>query len=114
MAVGIGLNVLGNAASVGVNGATTLEEEAGHPFQLASLLQQVLDRIDRELCSPDWVSEVGRWQKLSAHHEGDRLRIRRNGEEIEGEYLGLTAEGFLRLKTGGGETTVTAGELLQW
>lgn len=114
VAVGIGLNVLGTAASVGVNGATTLEEEAGHPFDLAVLLQEVLDRIDRELCSPDWASEVGRWQKVSAHRQGDRLRIRVNGEEIEGEYQGLTAQGCLRLKTAGGEVTVTAGELLQW
>jgi BirA family biotin operon repressor/biotin-[acetyl-CoA-carboxylase] ligase len=114
VAVGIGLNVVGTAASVGVNGATTLEEEAGHPFQLAALLQQVLDRIDRELCAPDWASEVARWQKVSAHHRGDPLRVRRNGEEVAGEYEGLTAEGFLRLKTRNGEVTVTAGELLQW
>ena len=114
VAVGIGLNVLGTAASVGVNGATTLEEEAGHSFQLASLLQDVLDRIDRELISPDWSAEVGRWQKVSAHHSGDRLRVRRNSEDVAGEYQGLTAEGFLRLKTRDGDVTVTAGELLQW
>jgi len=114
VAVGIGVNVLGTAASVGVNGATTLEEEAGHPFDLAALLQGVLDHIDRELAAPDWASEVARWQKVSAHHQGDRLRVRRNGEEIAGQYQGLTPEGFLRLKTGEGEITVTAGELVQW
>jgi BirA family transcriptional regulator, biotin operon repressor / biotin---[acetyl-CoA-carboxylase] ligase len=114
VAIGIGLNVLGTAASVGVNGATTLEEEAGHPFDLAALLQEVLDRLDRELVSPDWASEVGRWQEAAAHHKGDAMRVRRNGEELEGEYQGLTAEGFLRLKTGSGDVTVMAGELLKW
>jgi BirA family biotin operon repressor/biotin-[acetyl-CoA-carboxylase] ligase len=73
-----------------------------------------LNVVDRELCAPDWASEVARWQKVSAHHRGDPLRVRRNGEEVAGEYEGLTAEGFLRLKTRNGEVTVTAGELLQW
>ena len=114
VAVGIGVNVLGTAASVGVNGATTLEEEAGHSFALPELLQKVLDRLDRELVAPDWHSEVLRWQKAAVHHPGDRIRVRRNGDEVEGDYDGLTPEGFLRLKAGREHVTITAGELLRW
>lgn len=114
VAVGIGLNVLDTAASVGVVGATTLEEEAGRPFDLAALLQKVLDRIDAELASPDWTHEVERWEKASLHKKGDRMTVRRDGEEITGEYLGLSPAGFLRLKTNMGEAVLSGGEVAQW
>jgi BirA family biotin operon repressor/biotin-[acetyl-CoA-carboxylase] ligase len=114
VAVGIGLNVLDTAASVGVAGATTIEEEAGRPFDLAPLLQGVLDRIDGELASPDWNHEVERWEKASLHEKGDRMTVLREGEEITGEYLGLSPAGFLRLKTPTGEAVLSAGEVAKW
>jgi BirA family biotin operon repressor/biotin-[acetyl-CoA-carboxylase] ligase len=114
VAVGIGVNVLGSAISVGISGATTLEEEAGHTIDLPALLQAVLDRIDRELIAPDWSREVDRWELASAHRIGDLLRIRRDEGEIQGKYEGLTPEGFLRLRTGQGEVVVTAGQVIQW
>ena len=114
VAVGIGLNVLDTAASVGVAGATTLEEEAGRPFDLAPLLQGVLDRIDQELASPDWNREVERWEKASLHEKGDRMTVLRDGQEISGEYLGLSPAGFLRLKTSEGEAVLSAGEVAKW
>jgi len=33
---------------------------------------------------------------------------------VRGEYLGLDPAGFLRLKTEGGETIVSGGEVAQW
>lgn len=114
VAVGIGLNVLDTAASVGVAGATTLEEEAGRPFDLAPLLQGVLDRIDQELASPDWNHEVERWEKASLHAKGDRMTVLRDGAEVTGEYLGLSPAGFLRLKTSTGEAVLSAGEVAKW
>jgi BirA family biotin operon repressor/biotin-[acetyl-CoA-carboxylase] ligase len=114
IAVGIGVNVRGDAASLQVPNATTLEEETGRPQALAPLLQALLDRFDRELAEPRWEEEVRRWERASLHRPGDKLTVRRDGEEVKGEYLGLDASGFLRLKTSAGETVLPAGELAAW
>ncbi len=114
LAVGIGINVLGRADAFGVPGATTIEEETGRAPALAPLLQALLDRIDRELSAPRWAEEVREWELVATHRPGDRLTIRRNGEEISGAYLGLDPSGFLRLQTLAGETTVAAGEVAAW
>jgi BirA family biotin operon repressor/biotin-[acetyl-CoA-carboxylase] ligase len=117
VSVGIGLNVLGSGASLGVETATTVEEQTGKAIGLAPLLQAILDRFDEELSAPGWEREVELWQRASVHHPGDRLTIRTSGGEGEltGEYRGLTPEGFLRLATaGGGETVLSSGELASW
>ena len=114
LAVGVGINVLGTAAELGVPEATTLQEETGRAPALAPLLQALLDRFDRELSAPRWGEEAREWERVAAHRPGDRLTIRRDGEEITGAYLGLDASGFLRLQTGVGETTVAAGEVAAW
>ncbi len=114
IAVGVGVNVTGSAASLGVPHATTLEEEAGRPVPRAPLLQAILDGIDRELVAPDWSREISRWESASLHRPGDRMTIRRNGEELTGEYVGLDPSGFLRLRTPGGETVLSAGEVAAW
>lgn len=114
VAVGIGLNVLGSPEKLGVPGATTLEEEAGRAFALAPLLQAVLDGIDAELAAPRWDVEVAAWEKASAHRRGDLMKVRHDGKEIVGQYLGLTAEGFLKLKTTTGEAVLSHGEVSEW
>jgi biotin-[acetyl-CoA-carboxylase] ligase BirA-like protein len=114
LAVGIGLNVSGPAAALGIPGATTLEEEARGAVSRAAVLQAILDRLDRELLSPDWSREIGAWQEASLHRPGDRMTIRRDGEEVTGEYLGLDPSGFLRLKTDQGEAVLAAGEVAKW
>jgi BirA family transcriptional regulator, biotin operon repressor / biotin---[acetyl-CoA-carboxylase] ligase len=114
VAVGIGINVLGSAADVGVPNATTLEEESGRATALPALLQAVVDRIDRELSEPRWEEEVRAWERASLHRPGDRLTVRRDDEEVRGEYLGLDRSGFLRLQTSSGEKVVPAGELAEW
>ena len=114
VAVGVGLNVKGPAASVGLPRVTTLEEEGGKSVALAPLLQAILDRIDRELTRPHWGGEVAEWERASLHRPGDRITVRREGEETTGEYLGLDASGFLRLKTERGEAILPAGEVAEW
>jgi BirA family transcriptional regulator, biotin operon repressor / biotin---[acetyl-CoA-carboxylase] ligase len=42
---------------------------------------------------------------------GRALRVRLNGEEAEGMYAGLDADGALRLRTANGERRVTAGDV---
>ena len=114
LAVGVGLNVSGTAASLPVSNATTLEEESGRAVPRAALLQAILDRLDAELVAPDWAAEVAAWESASLHRRGDRLRVRREGEELSGEYLGIDASGFLRLRTDRGEAVVVTGEVAEW
>ncbi|HKF43938.1 MAG TPA: biotin--[acetyl-CoA-carboxylase] ligase [Thermoanaerobaculia bacterium] len=114
VAVGVGLNVLGSAGSLEVEGATTLEEETGRAFALAPLLQSVLDSLDAELASPRWAEEVHAWERASVHRPGDRLTVRKDDRDITGRYVGLSPEGFLRLQTSAGETIVSTGMLAKW
>lgn len=114
VALGIGINVSGAAGDLGVENATTLEEEAGRPIDRAALLQGLLDRFDRELASPKWSDEVGEWERASLHRPGDRMTVRRDGGEVTGQYLGLDPSGFLRLRTESGEAVVSSGEVAAW
>jgi BirA family biotin operon repressor/biotin-[acetyl-CoA-carboxylase] ligase len=114
VAVGIGLNVLGSAESLGVAGATTVEEETGRRPDIAALLQALLDRFDAGFAAAGWDAEVGLWERTALHRPGDPMTVRRDGEELSGEYRGLTREGFLRLATPAGETVVSHGELARW
>ncbi len=114
VAIGIGINVKGASSGLGVANATTLEQETGKSLALAPLMQALLDRFDRELAAPRWDEEVRAWELVAAHRPGDRLTVRRNGEEITGAYVGLDASGFLRLETDAGETTVASGEVASW
>jgi BirA family biotin operon repressor/biotin-[acetyl-CoA-carboxylase] ligase len=114
IAVGFGINVQGSAASLGVAGATTVEEEAGRAVEVAPLVQRLAERLGGELAVPRWEREVELWERASVHRRGDRLTVRRNGEEKMGEYLGLDASGFLRLRTPAGEEVFANGELASW
>jgi len=114
LAVGIGLNVAGSGEALDAPHATTLEEQAGRPVSRAEVLQALLDRIDRELVAPDWEREIAAWERVSLHRPGDRMTIRREGEELTGEYIGLDPSGFLRLKTEAGEAVLPAGEVAEW
>ncbi|MEP6993200.1 MAG: biotin--[acetyl-CoA-carboxylase] ligase [Acidobacteriota bacterium] len=114
IAIGLGINVRGRAGALEVANATTVEEERGRAYPLAPLLQALLDRFDHELSAPKWEQEVSAWELASLHRPGDRMTIRRQGEDLTGEYLGLDASGFLRLKTESGEAIVASGEVAQW
>jgi BirA family biotin operon repressor/biotin-[acetyl-CoA-carboxylase] ligase len=114
VALGIGVNVGGSGAELGVPNATTLEEQAGRALDRAAILQALLDRFDRELAAPRWSDEVREWERASLHRPGDRLTVRRNGEELTGQYLGLDPSGFLRLRTDSGEAIVSSGEVAAW
>lgn len=114
IAVGVGVNVRGSAAELGVPNATTVEAETGRAVPIAPLLQAVLDRIDRELAAPRWGEEVREWELASLHRPGDRLTVRRNAGELTGEYIGLDPSGFLRLRTEAGEEVVVSGEVALW
>jgi hypothetical protein len=42
------------------------------------------------------------------------MRVRREGQEVTGQYVGLDPFGFLRLQTAAGEAVVANGELDEW
>jgi hypothetical protein len=42
------------------------------------------------------------------------MKVKHDGKEIVGQYLGLTAEGFLKLKTATGEAVLSHGEVSEW
>jgi biotin-[acetyl-CoA-carboxylase] ligase BirA-like protein len=114
LAVGIGINVLGRASEVGIPHATTIEEETGIAPAIPELVQALLDRLDRELSHPHWAREVEEWERVSLHRPGDRMRVRRDGKDLTGQYVGLDPCGFLRLQTSSGEAVVANGELDEW
>ena len=114
LAVGIGINLLGPAASVGVLDATMVEQETGRAPHVSAVTQGLLDRLDRELARPHWAREVEEWERVSLHRPGDRMRVLRDGKELTGQYVGLDPFGFLRLKTPSGEAVVSTGELDEW
>lgn len=114
LAVGVGINLLGPAAALGVPHATTVEEETGRAPVVADVVQVLLERLDRELARPHWAREVEEWERVSLHRPGDRMRVLREGKELTGQYVGLDSCGFLRLKTPSGEAVVSTGELDEW
>lgn len=114
LSVGIGVNVRGRGADLGLPNATTLEEATGRSIAVAGILQALLSRLDRELASPDWGREIEEWERVSLHRRGDRLKVRGEGTEVTGQYLGLDPSGFLRLETPAGVAVVSSGELDEW
>jgi BirA family biotin operon repressor/biotin-[acetyl-CoA-carboxylase] ligase len=114
LAVGIGINVRGDPADLGVPNATTVEQETGRRVGLAPLLQAVIDHLDRGFARSDWGREIEEWQRVSVHRPGDTMRVRSGVSEIAGEYRGLDPSGFLKIGTGNGETIVSNGELVKW
>lgn len=114
LAVGIGVNVRGDAADVGLPQATTVERETGRTVALAPLLQAVIDHLDRGFARPDWSREIEEWERVSVHRRGDRMSVRADGAEITGEYRGLDPSGFLKLATSTGDTVVSTGEVQEW
>jgi BirA family biotin operon repressor/biotin-[acetyl-CoA-carboxylase] ligase len=114
LAVGIGINVRGASADLGIPHATTIEQETGRSLPLAPLLQAVVDRLDRGLATPEWTREVEEWERAAVHRPGDRMRLTAGEREIIGEYRGLDPSGFLKLQTPSGELVVSSGELKEW
>lgn len=113
--VGIGLNV----------GATREELDAASLPEAASLrtagvaaasfagdapLVALLAVLDEGLAAPK-ASLPEAFEKVSAHANGDRLRVADGEKTVEGTYLGVTAEGFLRLAVSGGEERIVSGDV---
>jgi BirA family biotin operon repressor/biotin-[acetyl-CoA-carboxylase] ligase len=113
--VGIGINANLNAETLApLPAATSLALEAGRPVHRGELLVLVLERIDRWLARPGARLAAEIWPTWQRRLWGrdQRVRVRENGEEIEGTILGARPDGSLRVRTPDGERRVVAGEVL--
>jgi BirA family biotin operon repressor/biotin-[acetyl-CoA-carboxylase] ligase len=131
--VGVGVNHGHDAVELagleprGARGATSLALElvddggGGDLPSLADLTWAVVVALGEELTHVgDGPRAVERYQALSIHSPGERLRCRQPDGTLEGIFRGFDERGFLRLElaSGGGgrragdEVLVTAGEVV--
>jgi valyl-tRNA synthetase len=112
---GIGLNVRATRETLdaeGLKDATSLAE-AGVPLvrlEPENILVTVLEVLDAGLSAPAFALPAA-FDEVSAHRPGERLAVAEAGRETSGSYLGVTEDGFLRLRTPDGEETVVSGEI---
>ena len=111
--LGVGLNADLDPQDLGVveNEATTLRSELGRDVDLLAVLGSVLSHLDFELGRiDDFESILEDWRALDCTL-GERVRVRRFGEVLEGEALDLGLEGALLLKTSDGVVELFEGEI---
>ncbi|HYU19032.1 MAG TPA: biotin--[acetyl-CoA-carboxylase] ligase [Chloroflexota bacterium] len=114
--VGIGINVnVDQATLAGLPNATSLALEAGRPVHRGELLVVMLERMDVWLKLPAERLSTALWPAWNERLWGvsQRVRVREQGEEIEGVILGSASDGTLLVRTAEGATRrIVAGELL--
>ncbi|MBA3702773.1 MAG: hypothetical protein H0W79_08090 [Rubrobacteraceae bacterium] len=90
---------------------TTIRSELGRDVGLLDLLRALLSNLDAEL---DRIKDFGGvledWRNLNCTL-GERVRVRRFGETIDGMAVDLTAEGTLLLATGRDTVEMFEGEV---
>jgi BirA family transcriptional regulator, biotin operon repressor / biotin---[acetyl-CoA-carboxylase] ligase len=111
--LGVGVNANLDPAGLGVpdREVTTIRAELGRDVDLLELLRVVLSNLDAELGRiEDFGSVLEDWRNLNCTL-GERVRVLRLGETIEGRAVDLTAEGALLLDTRRGTVEVFEGEI---
>jgi len=112
---GIGLNVSTARSTLDAAGlpeATSLSEEGAAPAALAgdAPVVALLEELDAGLSAPAF-DLAPAFESVSAHRAGERLTVVEGGRQTTGTYLGVTADGFLRLGSSGSEETVVSGDI---
>ncbi len=101
-----------NHRRIDLPGTTSLEGEAAGRKPLADLTARLVEAVDAALTAGAPVSEVAaRYRRLSLHRPGDVIRCRLGDDVVEGVFDGFDRHGFLRLRVGGEERLLTAGEV---
>jgi BirA family biotin operon repressor/biotin-[acetyl-CoA-carboxylase] ligase len=111
--LGVGMNANLDPSDLGVRDreVTTIRSELGRDLDLLSLLRVILSNLDAELGRiEDFVSVLEEWRTLNCTL-GEKVRVRRFGETIEGRAVDLTPEGALLLATPGGTVELFEGEI---
>jgi BirA family biotin operon repressor/biotin-[acetyl-CoA-carboxylase] ligase len=111
--LGVGLNANLDAKSLGIpeGKAATIRSELGRDVDLLALLGSLLSHLDFELGRiDDFLAILDDWRALDCTL-GERIRVRRFGEVLEGVALDLGPEGALLLKTRDGAVELFEGEI---
>jgi BirA family transcriptional regulator, biotin operon repressor / biotin---[acetyl-CoA-carboxylase] ligase len=111
--LGVGMNANLEPAELGVpdREVTTIRSELGRDVDLLELLRALLSNLESELGRiKDFGAVLEDWRNLNCTL-GERVRVLRLGETIEGRAVDLTAEGALLLFTRRGTVEVFEGEI---
>jgi BirA family transcriptional regulator, biotin operon repressor / biotin---[acetyl-CoA-carboxylase] ligase len=113
--LGVGLNANLDPQDLGVpdREVTTLRSELGRDVDLLELLASLLSHLDAELGRiEDFGAILDDWRALNCTL-GERVRVRKFGEVLEGVALNLGPEGELLLETREGIVVLFEGEIEQ-
>jgi BirA family biotin operon repressor/biotin-[acetyl-CoA-carboxylase] ligase len=113
--LGVGLNANLDPQDLGVpdREVATLRSELGRDVDLSALLHSLLSHLDLELGRiEDFEAILEDWRELDCTL-GERVRVRRFGEVLEGVALDLGSEGELLLQTYDGVLELFEGEIEQ-
>jgi len=111
--LGVGMNANLDPAELGVpdRQVTTIRSELRHDVDLLELLRALLSNLDAEL---DRIEDFGTvledWRNLNCTL-GEKVRVQRFGETIEGRAVDLSQEGALLLATRRGTVELYEGEI---
>jgi BirA family biotin operon repressor/biotin-[acetyl-CoA-carboxylase] ligase len=111
--LGVGVNANLDPEDLGAVGreVATLRSELGRDVDLTELLGSLLSHLDAELGRiEDFGAVLEDWRALNCTL-GERVRVRRLGEELEGAALDLGPEGELLLQTRDGVIELFEGEI---
>ena len=111
--LGVGMNANLDPAELEVQNreVTTIRSELGRDVDLPDLLRTLLSNLEAELGRiEDFGSVLEDWRKLNCTL-GEKVRVRRFGETIEGRAVDLTSEGALLLSTRQGTVELFEGEV---
>jgi BirA family biotin operon repressor/biotin-[acetyl-CoA-carboxylase] ligase len=111
--LGVGMNANFDPTEVGVRDRelTTIRSELGHDVDLLDLLRALLANLEVEMGRiRNFGAILEEWRKLNCTL-GEKVRVRRFGETIEGRAVDLTSEGALLLATPRGTVRVFEGEI---
>jgi BirA family transcriptional regulator, biotin operon repressor / biotin---[acetyl-CoA-carboxylase] ligase len=111
--LGVGMNANLDPTELGVPGrrVTTIRSELVHDIDLLELLRALLSNLDAELGRiEDFGAILEDWRSLNCTL-GERVRVRRFGETVEGRAVDLSQEGALLLSTRVGTLELFEGEI---
>ena len=111
--LGVGMNANLDPAELGVpdREVTTIRSELGHDVVLLDLLRALLSNLEAELGRiEDFGAVLDDWRKLDCTL-GEKVRVRRFGDTIEGRAVDLSQEGALLLATPHGTVALFEGEI---
>jgi BirA family transcriptional regulator, biotin operon repressor / biotin---[acetyl-CoA-carboxylase] ligase len=113
--LGIGLNANLDPEDLGLaeRDVSTLRSELGRDVDLRALLESLLSHLDAELGKiRDFGAILDDWRALNCTL-GERVRVRKFGEVLEGRALDLGPEGELLIETDEGVVALYEGEIEQ-